>query len=152
LLAVVNDDAVTAGRALEALSGLADEHALALADAAVVVRSADGVKLRQEHSLAGGEGGVGGGSIGLILGLALGIPVAGAVVGLVAGVGAAAIDTGVPDDELRRIGEKLSPGRAAVVALVEHGDWPRIAAELEPYGGDVLVSDVAAEIVTAFRR
>ena len=61
LLAVVYDDAATAGRALAALSGLADEHALALKDAAVVVRDADGVELHQEHSLAQGEGVVGGG-------------------------------------------------------------------------------------------
>jgi uncharacterized membrane protein len=152
LLAVVYDDAATAGRALAALSGLADEHALALEDAAVVVRNEDGVELHQEHSLAGGEGVVGGGTVGLILGLALGIPIAGAIVGIAGGVGAAAIDTGIPDDELRRIGKTLVPGRAAMLALVKHGDWTRIGAALEPYGGEVLVSEVPADIATALGR
>jgi len=152
LLAVVYDDTATAGRALAVLSGLADEHVLALKDAVVVVHGEDGVELHQEHALAAGEGVVGGGTVGLLVGLALGLPIAGALIGLAGGAGATAIDTGIPDDDLRRIGKALGPGRAAVLALVADGDWTRIGAELEPYGGDVLVSEVTGEVAAALTR
>ena len=152
LLAVVYDDAATAGRALAALSGLADERALALRDAVVVVHGDDGVELHQEHALAAGEGVVAGGTLGLIVGLAFGLPIAGALVGMAGGAGATAIDTGIPDDELRRIGGSLVQGRAALLALVADGDWARIGAALEPYGGDVLVSEVAGEVAAALGR
>jgi uncharacterized membrane protein len=46
------------------------------------------------------------------------------------GAGIAAFDTGIPNDELRTIGESLEPGGAALAALVESEDWARVDAEL----------------------
>jgi uncharacterized membrane protein len=65
------------------------------------------------------------------------------------GGGASAIDTGIPDDDLRRIGDALEAGRAALAALVAHADWERVRDRLEPYGGEVVASEVAAEVLAA---
>jgi uncharacterized membrane protein len=150
LLAVAYGDAATAEGALDALTTLAGEHGLALDDAAVVVRSGEGgassVEIRQGHGLALGEGVVGGGALGLLAGLAIAIPIAGAALGAVAGIGLAAVDRGIDDDELRRIGRTLDAGGAALLALVGDVDWPRLRACLEPYGGELIASEVAADV------
>jgi uncharacterized membrane protein len=152
LVAVVFDDAATAEQALASLSDLADERALALRDAAVVVRGPDdggggSVELRQKHALAAGEGAVGGGTIGLLAGLALGVPIAAALVGVAGGAGASFLDRGISDDKMRRVGRELAPGRAAVFALVDHADWPRVRDALAPYGGEVVASEVDDELL-----
>jgi uncharacterized membrane protein len=151
LLVVSYADAATAERSFAALSDLADETVLVIEDAAVVVRNrdGDGVRIHQERSLAAGEGVVGGGTVGLLLGLALGIPIIGAIVGMTGGAGAASIDTGIPDDELRRIGETLARGEAALLALVAHADWARVRERLGPYGGEIVASEVAEDVLAA---
>jgi uncharacterized membrane protein len=150
LLAVAYGDTATADRALDALLTLAGEHGLALEDAAVVVRSRDGgassVEIRQAKGLAVGEGVVGGGTLGLLAGLAVSIPIAGALLGAVAGIGLSAVDRGIDDDELRRIGRTLDGGGAALLALVGDVDWSRLRDCLEPYGGALIASEVAADV------
>ena len=159
LLVVVYPDVATADGALAALASLAGEGALTLDDAAVVRRSTrdDGgagpVEVQQAHALAPGEGVVGGGTIGLLLGLAVGGPVVGTLAGMLAGgAGVAAIDTGIEDSQLKRLGGELGPGRAALAALVGDGDWEQIGAVLAPYGGTVLVSEVSDEVADALDR
>jgi uncharacterized membrane protein len=153
LVAVVFDDEATAEQALASLSDLADERALALKDAAVVVRGPDDdggrrrVELRQRHALATGEGAVGGGTIGLLAGLVLGLPIAAALVGVAGGAGASFLDRGIPDGEMRRVGREIAPGQAAVFALVDHADWLRVREALEPYGGEVVASEVDEELL-----
>lgn len=159
LLVVVYPDAATAHGALAALGNLAGERALTLHDAAVVVRTVndDGapgsVEVQQEHALAVGEGVVGGGTIGLLIGLAIGGPVAVALAGMAVGAaGVAAIDTGIEDSQLRRLGRELGAGRAALAALIDDGDWDRIGAALAPYGGMVLVSEVTDDVAAGLGR
>jgi uncharacterized membrane protein len=152
LLAVVYDDASTAERALSALSGLVDDKALELKDAALVVRGRNdrgGVELRQERALAAGEGLVGGGTIGVLIGLAIGIPVAGALVGMAGGAGVSLVDTGIPDDEMRSVGAKLAPGRAALFVLLAHADFLRVRETLAPYGGELIASEIADDVLEA---
>jgi uncharacterized membrane protein len=119
LVVILFEDAEHATGALAALADLADDRVLTLADAAVVVRrraddgGAGAVEVRQAKELAAGEGVVGGGAVGLLVGLATGLPVAAALVGMAGGAGIAALDTGIPNDELRRVGESLGAGGAA---------------------------------------
>lgn len=159
LLVVVYPDAATAQAALAVLATLSGERALTLDDAAVVVRTlnddgdAGPVKIDQTRELAPAEGVVGGGTIGLLLGLALGVPVVGTLAGMAAaGIGAAAVDIGIEDAQLRRLGRQLGAGHAALVALVDDCDWDRLGAELAPYGGTVLVSEVTDEVADALER
>jgi uncharacterized membrane protein len=151
LLAVVYEDDEVAEHAVRALADLAAEGGLSLSDAAVAVRSADGkgVELRQKHELAAGEGIVSGGTIGLLLGLLVGVPVAGTLVGMAGGGGLSAIDRGIPDGQMRRVGAQLEAGHAAVFALVGKVDWERLRDRLEPYGGELATAEVSDDVVRA---
>ena len=133
-LAVAFDTAAEAAEGLKAVRALGGEDGVSVEDAAVVVRMADGrLELHQTKELAAGEGAVAGGSVGLVAGLLLGGPVGGALVGIVAGGGWGLRDTGIPDDRLRQLGEKLEPGHAVLCVLVADG-LPRVRESLAPYG------------------
>ena len=151
LVAVAYGSEENANRALDAVRELAEEKELALKDAAVVVKTAGGrVELRQTRQPAVGDSIVGGGTIGLLLGLVVGIPIAGALAGLGGGGGLAAFDRGISDDRMRRFGDELEPGHAALFALVaEVVDWTRVHARLAPLGGDVAVSQLDAAVIAA---
>jgi uncharacterized membrane protein len=150
LIAVGYDREETAESALAALRELAQEHALELKDAAIVVKDdADRVELRQTRELAAGEAVVSGGSIGLLLGLAVGAPVAAALLGLVGGGGLAVFDRGISDKRMRKFGEELGPGHAALFALVADVDWGLLHERLGHYGGEVAASELADEVVAS---
>ena len=99
-------------------------------DAAIVIKHDDGrVELQQSRELAGGEGLVSGGAIGLLLGLALAVPVAGAVVGFAGGLGFAA------------------SGHAVLFALVGEVDWAKLTDGLAPYGGELVATEIADDVL-----
>jgi len=153
LIAVAYDTSDLAESALGAVRGLGDDHALVLRDAAIVIKHDDGrVELQQTHGLATGEGMVSGGSIGLLLGLALAVPVAGALVGLAGGAGLAALDRGIPDDHMRKLGATIARGHAVLFALVEKVDWDRLGDELAVHGGELVVSEVDDDVLALLRE
>jgi uncharacterized membrane protein len=122
----------------EALAGVRDVR-----DAAVVVRTEAGrIELQQTREIAPGEGSVGGGAIGLIAGLVLGLPVGGALLGLLAGVGFGLLDTGIPNERLRRFGDDLRPGQAVLCVLVDADGRARTRQSLAVYG-EVLETEVS---------
>jgi uncharacterized membrane protein len=115
----------------------------------VVVKDEAGrVELRQTR-LAAGETVVSGGSIGLLLGLAVGVPVAAALIGLAGGGGLAAFHRGISDKRMRKFGEELPPGHAALFALVADVDWALLHERLSGYGGDVAASELDEAVVAA---
>jgi len=133
-VAVAFDTAADAEEGLKAVSAVGAEDGVSVADAAIVVRTADGrLELHQTRELAAGEGAVAGGSVGLVAGLLLGGPVGGALVGILAGGGWGLRDTGIPDDRLRAMGDRLKPGHAVLCVLVGDG-LPRVREVLVPYG------------------
>lgn len=134
--------------ALGAVRDLSDQHALVIHDAAIVVKHDDGrVELQQSRELAAGEGIVGGGAIGLLLGLALAVPVAGALVGLAGGAGFATLDRGISNEHMRQLGATIARGNAVLFVLVEDVDWAKLRARLAPFGGDVVTSEVADDVL-----
>ena len=151
LVAIAYAGSELAERALGALRDLGDDHVLAIHDAAIVVKSDDGhLALRQTREVAAGEAAVGGGAIGLLVGLALVVPVAGALVGIAAGAGFAALDRGIPNDEMRRLGATLEPGHAVLFALIGEVDWAALRERLDTYGGELVTSEVEDDVVAAF--
>jgi uncharacterized membrane protein len=145
LIAVAYETVDSAESARDELFTLAAGNPDALEDAAVVVKLADGrVELRQSKDLAVGDGFVAGGAVGLLLGLALGGPVAGALVGMAGGGGFGFLDRGVSDDRMRRFGDELEPGHAAVFALVREPDLEELRRCLLRHGGELVVTDVPA--------
>jgi uncharacterized membrane protein len=152
LVAVGYHSTELAEAALGAVRTLGDEHALVIDDAAIVVKHDDGrVELQQSRELAAGEGIVGGGAIGLLLGLALAVPVAGALVGLAGGAGFAALDRGISNEEMRKLGATISRGNAVLFVLVEDVDWEKLRERLAPFDGDVVTSEVADDVLQLLR-
>jgi uncharacterized membrane protein len=150
LIAVGYEREEIAEQALATLRDLAQEDALELKDAALVVKDdAEHVELRQTRELAVGEEIVSGGSIGLLLGLAVGVPIAAALLGLAGGGGLAVFDRGISDKRMRKFGEELGPGHAALFALVVDVDWALVHERLAPYGGEVAASELDDDVVAA---
>ena len=150
LIAVGYEQEETAESALASVRDLAKEHALELKDAALVVKDdTERVELRQTRELAAGEAVVSGGSIGLLLGLAVGVPIAAAALGLAGGGGLAVFDRGISDKRMRKFGEELPTGHAALFALVAEVDWALLHERLAPYGGEIAASELDDEVVAA---
>jgi uncharacterized membrane protein len=87
----------------------------------------------------------------MLAGLIVGFPLALPAAGLALGAGAGAFDTGIDDGRMRRLGAELEPGRAALCALVEGVDWPRVREKMAPYAGELLVAELTPEAEAALR-
>lgn len=118
LVAIAYEDLATAHRVVEGLAEPLEAHELELDDCVIVERQGDGkVKLHQP-SLAG-MGAIGGAFWGGLIGMLFLVPLLGAALGAAAGAASGALsDAGVNDDFMRRMGEDLQPGKAAVILLV----------------------------------
>jgi uncharacterized membrane protein len=79
----------------------------------------------------------------------VGVPVAAALLGLAGGGGLAAFHRGISDKRMRKFGEELPSGHAALFALVAEVDWERLHERLSPYGGEVAASELDDEVVAA---
>ena len=71
---------------------------------------------------------------------------------MAAGGGLSLVDRGLPDDRMRRLAADLPAGHAALFALVDGADWARVRERLAPYGGELIASEVAADVAEAFGR
>jgi uncharacterized membrane protein len=96
-----------------------EQRHIPLADAAVVIRRADGtVKVKQLHSLVG-AGAVGGAFWGLLIGLIFAAPWLGLAAGAVAGaLRDKFTDIGVDDEFIHQVGTAIKPGQSALFLLV----------------------------------
>ena len=138
--------------ALDALERLGRDGKIRLSDAAIVERTGDGrIELHQHHGLSAGEGAVSGGVAGILAGLIVGFPIALPAAGIAIGAAAGAFDTGIDDGRMRRLGEELSAGHAALCALVEDADWGRVRTEMAPHAGEILVTELTPEAEAAIR-
>jgi uncharacterized membrane protein len=138
--------------ALATLQELEREKVLHLDDAAIVVRTSSGLDLHQRHSLTVGGGLVGGGAAGVLGGILLGVPVVGTIAGMAVGAIAATFDTGIDDDRMKRLGEELRPGQAALFALIGKADWAAVRERMAPQGGELLTVELTPEAEAALGR
>ncbi len=134
-----------ASEALKQLKGV-DRDVLHVREAAVLVRDADNeLQIKESHHIAKGAvvGGVAGAVVGLVAGPVGWVTVGGAAVGALAN---RLRDTGFPDGRLRQIGEALTPGSSALVAIVEHR-WVRdVEQQLQAAAADVATEEMQAEV------
>jgi uncharacterized membrane protein len=139
-----------AGKAMAALKLGKKEKLIAISDAAVVVKDANGklkvtdAKRRSTKGLV--TGGLIGGVIGLLAGPVGWWAVGGGVIGALAGKVA-----GSPlKAEMKGLGEALAPGTSAIVAVIDHVWVAQIEAELAAEGArvvaDALKADIAAQL------
>ena len=146
LVAIAYPDADTAEKVRAELVQATKEKLVELQDAVVVEHRADGkIKLHQAVSTTG-AGAAGGALWGGLIGLLFLAPLVGMAVGAATGaVAGKATDTGVNDDFLKQLGDRLEPGAAALIALGRSDAPDKLLERLRPYGGDVIQTSLDTE-------
>lgn len=142
-------DETAAKAALKELKKAQRAKLIKIENAAVLRKDEKGkLHIKETGDLSGGRGaafgGVAGAAIGLLAGPALVVPAA--VGALVGGLTAKLRDSGFSDARLQALGEGLTPGSSAIVAVVEHkwvGKLEEALAEIET---DLLTLELQADI------
>jgi uncharacterized membrane protein len=151
LIVAAFKDEKTAQEALKALKQAQKEKVIKIENAAVLRKDQKGkLHIQETGDLGGGKGaafgGLTGAAIGLIAGPALLVP---AVVGaLVGGLTAKLVDSGFSDERLKTLGEGLTPGSSAIVAVVEHRWVAEVEKAMAQAGADLLTEAISADIST----
>jgi uncharacterized membrane protein len=146
LIAVAYPDEETAQGVRNELVEATKEHLLTLEDAVVVVHEADGkIRLRQAVSTTG-AGAAGGALWGGLIGLLFLAPVVGMAIGAASGaLGGKMADAGINDDFMKTLGEKLTPGTAALIILSQSSAPEKVLERVAKYGGDVIQTSLSDE-------
>ena len=132
------------------------KKAFTIKDAAIIQKDPSG-KLRVKETADSGSGkgaGIGllaGGAIGLIGG-PVGLILWGATGALAGGVAAKLHDSGIKNDELRKIGDELQPGGSALVVVLDPNWTSIIEQELTAAGAQVSTVGLAAEIAEQLQQ
>ncbi|MEY9872206.1 putative membrane protein [Streptacidiphilus sp. MAP12-33] len=144
LIAVAYPDVATAEQVRAKLVELQKQKLINIEDAVVVERRPDGkVKLHQAMSTVG-AGAAGGALWGGLIGLLFFMPFLGMAVGGATGAAVgSANDFGVDDDFMRKVGAGLTPGAAAVFALVSDAVTEKVLPELAPFGGQIIQTSLS---------
>jgi len=153
LIAVAYPDKETAEQVRQTLRQLTVERVIELADAVIVTREHDG-KVRLHQSVNPTAAGAAGGALwGGVLGLLFLAPLFGMAIGAAAGGAAGAFsDSGVNDQFLRRLGEKLQPGGAALIVLVTRVTPDKVLPQIQQYGGEVIQTSLDNESEARLRE
>jgi uncharacterized membrane protein len=135
LIAIAYPDQATAERVRGRLGEAVKAKIIELDDVVVVTRSDDGkVKLHQAASPAA-AGAAGGAVWGGLIGLIFLAPLLGMAVGAASGAaGGAMADYGVDDRFMKELGEKLTPGSAALIVLVRSMTPDKILPNIQEQG------------------
>jgi uncharacterized membrane protein len=149
VIAATFTDEAAATRGLASLAGALLGGGLT--QGAVVHKEADGkIKFVETKDLSASQGAKVGGLAGAVLGIIAGPigVIGGGAVG--AGIGSLAAklrDSGFPDDQLRGLGDDLSPGQGAIVALVEDDQVDKAKKLLEVVDAQrVVAHDVSTDL------
>ncbi len=144
-----------AKQALKELKQAQREGMIKIEAAAVLRKDAKGkLHIKETADMGGGKGaalgGVAGAAIGLIAGPALLVPAA--VGALVGGLAAKLRDSGFSDDRLKMLGEGLTPGSSAIVAVVEHRWVAEVEKAMKDAGADAMAQALSADIAEQLEK
>lgn len=154
LWAFVFDSSLRAQEALLASMRLVARQQLKLEDAAIVAKVRGKVRITQTKDVNPRQGAVGGAWLGILAGLFLGPggPLIGGALGAAAGgLFAKLRDIGIDDDAMKRMGEELADGEAALFLLVEDCHRMRALHEVSRFPGRILASTADPELVEEVR-
>src|SRR5262245_33341572 len=129
-----------------ALLKMQKQYLIDLADAVVVVRDERGkVRLRQMYNLTA-AGAASGGFWGALIGLLFLNPLFGFAIGAAAGAISGALkDVGIDDAFMKKLGETLKPGTAALCVLVRQMTPDKVIEELKKFGGTLIKTNLSHE-------
>jgi uncharacterized membrane protein len=153
LWAFAFDSPIRAQEALLAAMRLVGRDHLELEDAAIVTRVGSRVRITQTKDVSTAQGAVGGLWLGVLAGLFVGGPLLGAALGAAAGgLFGKLHDIGIDDDEMRRMGEELSDGEAALFLLVADCHRAQALLEVARFPGRVLATTAEPELADTVRE
>jgi len=146
LIVIDYENEIRAEEVRLALLKMQKEYLIDLADAVVVVRDQKGkVRLRQLYDLTA-AGAVRGGFWGALMGLLFLNPLFGFAIGAAAGaISGALTDVGIDDNFMKKLGETLKPGTAALCVLVHQMTPDKVVAELQKFGGTLIQTNLSHE-------
>jgi uncharacterized membrane protein len=155
LIVAAFKDEKAAKEALKALKQAQKDKLIKIENAAVLRKDEKGKLHIRETADMGGKkgaalGGVAGAAIGLIAGPALLVPAA--VGALVGGLSAKLRDSGFQDQRLKEIGEGLTPGSSAIVAVVEHTWVKQVEAAMAEAGAQAMTASISADIANQLEQ
>ena len=143
-------DEASALTALEQLKAARDRHDIHLKDVATLRRDPDNkLHIRETDSPSATRGAIIGGAIGGLIGLLLG-PVAIPAAAAGAAIGALTekvSDSPIGDHKLKRLGESLRAGAAAIVAMTDPDSSPAVQKILTDAGATVIAEGLNAYTV-----
>lgn len=149
-------DEKDADKALENLKAERKDKAFTIQDAAIIKKDINGKLHMKETADSGGGKGAG---IGLILGAAMGLiggPIGlaawGAGGALVGGIAAKLHDSGIKNEELRKIGADMPLESSALVVVIDPNWTSPIEKELAAAGAQVSTAEIAAEIAERLQK
>jgi uncharacterized membrane protein len=104
------------------------------------------ITIKETGDMGGGKGAVIGGALGVVL------PGIGNIVGaaggaLIGGLAAKLRDAGFPNDQLKTLGDKLTPNTSLLLAVVESQHVDEVAAKLRSLNASVITEGLTQEAV-----
>ena len=144
VLAVFDDDGVGA-QAYEDLRNAEKDKKIDLENTVLVSKDDEGkIHIKEEAEKIAGEAGIGalvGGALGLLAGPA-GVIVFGTIGAALGGMSAKLDDVGFDDTRLKNLGERLEPGKSAIVTVTEGKYSEKLVEELKNRNARVAVEDL----------
>ena len=147
IIAAFNDEK-SGKEALKALNQAKRAGLINIQDAAILRRDArNKLHVKDINEMTTGKGAMLGAITGGVIGLLAGpLVIAGAAGALVGGLASKLRDTGFSNQRLQQIGDGLTPGSSAIIAVIEH-KWVAVAQkELEKTADDILVQEISSDI------
>jgi len=149
LIVAAFQDEKGADAVLKELKQAKREKLIGIDNAAVIRKDEKGkIHIKETAQIGGGKGAAMGAATGAAIGIIAGplLVVPAAVGALVGGLAAKARDVGFSDERLEKVGEGLTPGSSAIIAVVEHKWVEQLQQELEEMEADVVTEALSADI------
>ena len=131
LVAIAYKDVPTAQQVAGNLGEAVKAHEIELEDLVIVEHKDDG-KIKLHQPSMAGLGAAGGALWGGLIGLIFFMPLFGMAIGAAAGAaGGALSDRGVDDNFMKKLGDELQPGSAALILLISKISPDKIIPKIE---------------------
>jgi uncharacterized membrane protein len=144
LVAIAYADVPTAQEVAKNVGEQVKAHNIELEDMAIVERKEDGKVKVHQPSMAG-IGAVGGALWGGLIGMIFLMPLLGMALGAAGGAaGGAMSDHGVDDEFMKKLGEELTPGKAALILLISKISPDKILPHVQ-IPGEVIQTSLSNE-------